>query len=296
MRVPIDANRYDTLVENRSIYGAGRAELNVFATRQYAEGFLLQFDVPVLATMIEGRKVMRLNGGDAFEFLPGESALLGSGTEMNIDFPIATLERPTRCFALAIDPGLISEVCGRLSERFVLPGGARWELPADDLHFRHNPGIQRALDRIVEAFLEDHAGRDLFVEHALEEVMVRLMQFHRLQSVQEGRIGNEAEERLSAVMAYVKCNLDKPIDVAQLSRKAYMSESHFHRVFKQAMGMSPSAYVRRERLRKAAELISEGQLSISAVGEEVGFASVAHFSKAFKSIYGVSPNAYCKAA
>lgn len=279
--------QYDTLVEHRSTFGAEQAELNVFATREVAHRFSLRFDAPVVATMLSGKKVMRLNGGDDFDFLPGESALLTSGTQMSIDFPIATIERPTRCLALALAPELITSVSENLNHRLPLPDGGIWDFRPDDTKFRHTPGVQAAIERIIAAFIEDHPGRDLFVQHALEELIVRVVQ---RRSMEEAGTESGSSERLNTVVRYVKSNLQKQLDVTRLSKLACMSESHFHRSFKLAFGESPSAYIKRERIGKAAELLAQAEASVSQISEQVGFRSVAHFSRSFKEIRGVSPS------
>lgn len=269
------------------MFGAEQAELNVFATREVAKKFSLRFDVPVVATMLSGKKVMRLNDGNDFDFHPGESALLASGTHMSIDFPIASIERPTRCLALALAPELIVSVSENLNHRLPLPDGGRWDFRPDDTKFRHTPGVQAAIERIIAAFIEDHPGRDLFVQHALEELIVRVVQHRNLAAA-----GTTAgtSERLDDVVQYVKTNLQKQLDVSRLSKLACMSESHFHRSFKVAFGVSPSAYIMRQRIGKAAALLAKAEGSVAQISEQVGFRSVAHFSRTFKKLKGESPS------
>ena len=290
------APRYDTLVEHRSSYGDDRAELNVFATREATAGFQLRFDVPLVATMVEGRKRMSLDGGARFDFLPGQSVLLGAGTGMDIDFPDARLDRPTRCLALALNPDYVAELCARLDERHRLPDGDMWRLETGAAAFRHTPQIQRALDRIVEAFVEDHPSRDLFIGHALEEAVVRMMQFgHARASLgtgAQGRGGGARSERWRAVTAYVRAHLDGGLSVRELSRVAHMSERTFARAFKAAFGQTPGAYVRARRLERAAALLRREGVCVREVSARVGFGSLASFSRAFKGAYGVCPSGW----
>lgn len=290
------APRYDTLVEHRTSYGDDRAELNVFATREATAGFELRFDVPLVATMVEGRKRMSLDGGARFDFVPGESVLLGAGTHMDIDFPDARVDRPTRCLALALDPGYVNELCARLDDRHRLPDGETWRLETSDDAFRHTPQIQRALDRIVEAFVEDHPSRDLFIGHALEEAVVRMMQFGRerasLGTGGESRGAGALSERWRAVTVHVRAHLDRRLSVRELSRVAHMSERNFARAFKAAFGQTPGAYVRARRLERAAALLRREGVCVREVSARVGFGSLASFSRAFKGRFGVCPSGW----
>ena len=281
------SKQFDTLVEHRSSYGAELAELNVFSTREVAHSFSLRFDYPIVASMLSGKKIMRLNGGEDFDFLPGESALLTAGTRMNIDFPIATFERPTRCTALALSPELITNVSDQLDFKLPLPDGAHWEFRPDDTKFRHTPGVQAAIDRIVAAFVEDHPARDVFVSHALEELIIRVAQ---RRNMEEAQANTGHSERLNDVLQFIKQNLSSSLDVSRLSKLACMSESHFHRSFKLAFGESPSVYIMQQRIGRAAQLLAKSEGSVAQISEQVGFRSLAHFSKTFKKLYGVSPS------
>ena len=70
--------RLETLVENQISYTLSSAEMHVFETHQEAEKVLLKFHEPVLASMLEGKKVMHLDKMTSFDFLPGESLILPS--------------------------------------------------------------------------------------------------------------------------------------------------------------------------------------------------------------------------
>ena len=59
--------RLETLVENQTTYTLQHAEMHVFETHQQAERVLLKFDQPVLASMLQGKKLMHLRDQEAFE-------------------------------------------------------------------------------------------------------------------------------------------------------------------------------------------------------------------------------------
>ena len=68
-----------------------------------------------------------------------------------------------------------------------------------------------------------------------------------------------------------------------------MSKYHFLRVFKEVTGSTPLEYRSSIRIKKAEELLENGQLSISEIGETLGYASPAYFSDNFKKCVGISP-------
>ena len=68
-----------------------------------------------------------------------------------------------------------------------------------------------------------------------------------------------------------------------------MSESHFHKVFKREMGVSPTDFINGERIQKAKELLVSSDDSISGIAYTLGFNYPHYFSRMFKSKTGHTP-------
>lgn len=81
---------------------------------------------------------------------------------------------------------------------------------------------------------------------------------------------------------------DADFSVADMSAEARMSRSAFCKKFKNLMGQSPADLLRDLRMKRAAELIDLGQLSVSQVGYEVGYNDPHYFGKCFKAYYGMT--------
>ena len=78
----------------------------------------------------------------------------------------------------------------------------------------------------------------------------------------------------------------------QLSRDLCMSRMTFYRKIQSLTGQTPTEFVRTIRLRRAAELLREGRLTVSEIGYMTGFSSVSYFSRCFRSMYGVPPTQF----
>lgn len=70
------------------------------------------------------------------------------------------------------------------------------------------------------------------------------------------------------------------------------SRSSFYRKFVGLTGSAPHQYVKKFRLRKAAELIREGNLSLTEISDLIGFSAPSNFSSSFKKEFGVSPKEF----
>jgi AraC-like DNA-binding protein len=51
-------------------------------------------------------------------------------------------------------------------------------------------------------------------------------------------------------------------------------------------------YLHDVRLRRAAQLLSRGDLSVDEIASKVGFSSRSHFSRTFRDHFGASPLAF----
>lgn len=85
---------------------------------------------------------------------------------------------------------------------------------------------------------------------------------------------------------------DGQLGVADLAAAAGMSRYHFSRLFKQACGSTPYAYLVDTRIRKALELLAGGDKPAKAIAAEVGFNDYPHFCNAFKQHVGTTPKRY----
>ena len=68
-----------------------------------------------------------------------------------------------------------------------------------------------------------------------------------------------------------------------------MSRSNFYRKIKGVLDLSPNEYLRLERLKRAAQLLKEGNGRVNEICYMVGFNSPSYFSKCFQKQFGVLP-------
>jgi len=286
--------KLQTLVENQTTYSLTNAEMHVFETHQQAEKILLRFDQPVLASMLTGRKVMHLKGSPAFDFLPGESLLLPSSELMCIDFPEAKMDNPTRCLAMTISDCKIKEVIQLMNETMQKADRSEWGCFKNSFKFTNDAVLYQIIHRLLFYFTENHPSKDLFVEFTLRELIIRALQTESRQYYQKESLHLNTSNPIAFIINYIKKNLDKSLSIKELSQKAYMSESNFHRVFKNELGLSPIEFINAERIKKATFLLRNPSKKIKEICMECGFNSMSYFNRIFKRKHNISPKAYQK--
>jgi AraC-like DNA-binding protein len=98
--------------------------------------------------------------------------------------------------------------------------------------------------------------------------------------------------RLLPVLEHLDQHFTEPLRIAALARLAGLSPGQFHRCFKALTDTSPFEYAKRLRLRMAAGLLVNSELTVAEVGARVGWPDPFHFSRMFKSAYAQAPTHY----
>jgi AraC-like DNA-binding protein len=97
--------------------------------------------------------------------------------------------------------------------------------------------------------------------------------------------------RLVAAKVFMDENFYEPIDLNDISQKAFLSRFHFHRLFSQVYKRTPHQYLTLKRMEKAKNLLANNR-QVTEVCSEVGFESLGSFSVLFKKEIGFAPQYY----
>lgn len=113
----------------------------------------------------------------------------------------------------------------------------------------------------------------------------------------------DPQEALSpAWQTYLRCrqhmerNVLELTTVKQAADRCFVDPAYLSRLFKRFAEESPLQLLTRLKMGKAADLLSNRNLLIKQVAEEVGFADPYHFSRVFKRVYGIPPETFTRAA
>lgn len=285
--------RLATLVENKITMSHEIAELHLYETFERASLVELTFDQPVLTSMLSGKKVMHLPTLDPFAYLPGESLLLPAHQSMQIDFPEATAQHPTRCMALTLSQPFIQDTVAHFNEQVprAEPGDV-WRLNTDNVHLQNDFELKALLQKLIRLFKETGPLNPFFIQHSVKELVIRLMQtpVRAVLLNETSRYVNT--HRLAFVVDYIRQNLTRTLPVDELCNKACLSKSHFFRLFKMELGISPTQFILTERIRLAKQILLNPAKSITDACYESGFNSQTHFSSAFRAIERMSPRQF----
>ena len=101
------------------------------------------------------------------------------------------------------------------------------------------------------------------------------------------------EEFLEELNNMIYANIENAdLDVEQLAKKMNMSRPTFYRKIKVVSDLTPNELINLARLKKAAELLAEGNYKIYEVANMVGYNSQTNFGRSFLKQFGITPRDY----
>lgn len=89
-------------------------------------------------------------------------------------------------------------------------------------------------------------------------------------------------------------NIDRSIDLVEISEAVGRSPSHVARMFLSDLGMPPHRYLIKLRVQKAKRLLAKSSMPIAEIAFECGFSHQEHLTRLFKRYYTTTPAAYRK--
>ena len=175
-----------------------------------------------------------------------------------------------------------------------------------DLDYSHIPVILLTAKTALESKIEGlELGADAYIEKPFSVEYLRVNVANLLSNRERLRrrfiespfvkadtmaLTKADEQFIRKLNEYVSKHLDQPdLVIDDIADAMNMGRSNFYRKLKGVLDMSPNEYLRLERLKRAAQLLKEGEYGIVEISYMVGFSSPSYFSNCFKKQFGVLP-------
>lgn len=103
-------------------------------------------------------------------------------------------------------------------------------------------------------------------------------------------------DQVSRIQTIVDNRLADRIQPKEIASELGYNADYFSRLFKETFGVSARQWLVQQRIRQAVYLLTEANLNVSEIAEELGYDDVHLFSRQFKKVTGQSPTRYKRAA
>ena len=102
----------------------------------------------------------------------------------------------------------------------------------------------------------------------------------------------EFEGQVRAAAAMLAQNLEEPPALAELARRAGLSETTLKRGFRQVFDTTAFGYLRSRRMECARTLLQSGEATVLEAAARVGYSNPSNFAAAFRRQFGLNPKAF----
>lgn len=155
-----------------------------------------------------------------------------------------------------------------------------------------DPALNKLMEQLHEELMRKQAS-PLYVQGIAQAIAIHLARNHA-GTATEPQSGSPSLPgfKLKQVAGWMSENLSEELNLDRMAAQAGISKFHFHRLFKTAMGMTPSRYHASLRIEAACRMLRETKMSVIEVGMEVGYANPSHFAQLFRKETGLSPSEY----
>jgi len=142
-----------------------------------------------------------------------------------------------------------------------------------------DPVLHSLMERVHEELLRRKAS-PLYLQGIAQAIAIHLERNYA-ETVKDSPSGSPSLPgfKLRQISDWMAEHLAEDFNLDQLAAQAGVSKFYFTRLFKNAMGVSPSRYLLTLRMDEARRLLRETKRSVVEVALEVGYANPSHFAR-----------------
>ncbi|KZL05428.1 HTH-type transcriptional activator RhaR [Pseudovibrio axinellae] len=230
------------------------------------------FDRDYLLYAIHGAVRLGVEGR-CWTLPPSFAAWIPAGTELEIDIPY----RVTSCSVL-------------LEQEFTKARGISF--PDETVVF-----TMTALAREMIAYTARGGPEGTTWDHKAETFFTALLQICADLAAFPSDVWRPKvkDKSLQKAISFTETTLDQPITIKEVAAAANVSERTLLRRYAEELGMTWSQSLRRLRIIKAIEILSQDDSQVIQVAGAVGYSSLSAFNRAFREITRYTPTEFRKA-
>ncbi|ENW80018.1 hypothetical protein F908_02215 [Acinetobacter sp. NIPH 284] len=160
------------------------------------------------------------------------------------------------------------------------------------LHVQSAEKLSVLVQLIRDEFTEQRSGREHILMRLVEILLIESLRLMEKVDAPVGLLRGLAEPRLAEALRHIHGNPSHSWTMDELARKVALSRSTFFERFTNAIGIPPMEYLLAWRMTIAKDLLSQQNLTITQIAEQVGYGSASAFSTAFSRYVGLAPSKF----
>ena len=135
-----------------------------------------------------------------------------------------------------------------------------------------------------------YTGSSLLIAELRSELNMVMVEAWKSQNEHPKR--QTRSDLIEGFLAVFQENPESELNVSDVCNRLGYSRSFVHKHFREEVGMSPSDYMQRLRIKRCCTRLISTDASVTEVAFDFGFGSSQYFSRVFKKYIGTTPSGY----
>ncbi len=154
--------------------------------------------------------------------------------------------------------------------------------------------IENLLNNMYVEYTDKKENYNIYLKAATIQLLIFANRYKKNKQSEINDLSTAPNKMITKIIAHINNNYADEISLTSIAEQFFISPYYFSRTFKKVTNLSFVDYLNNVRIKEAQELLKKTDLSITIIGEKVGFKSTTHFGRTFKKITGISPFEYKK--
>lgn len=142
-----------------------------------------------------------------------------------------------------------------------------------------------------------HKTADLKLSYQKVKTLELLLYLYKSEFSQQNSLNSYQSEQVEIIREIhnrLIQKINERVTIEELSKEYLINPTTLKTAFKSVYGTSIAAHIKEHRMKKAAELLRDTDMSIAEIAQAVGYDSQSRFTAAFKAFFKVLPKEYKK--
>jgi AraC family transcriptional regulator len=158
--------------------------------------------------------------------------------------------------------------------------------------------IRNLSNRLAMEMLYGEHLSDAYLQDQLSKLMIAVIEafstWRDISRLPQDMPGVTQDHRIRRAISYLRNNMGTELDIDTLAAEACLSRAHFFKLFQQCTSLTPNLYLNVLRMNAAFTGLTQSNVPLATLSEELGFSAQSHFTRFFQQHAGVNPSQYRK--
>lgn len=160
--------------------------------------------------------------------------------------------------------------------------------------FKISEKLSRKLEEVFFEYEDKKFGVEINIRNILSSVLLEIIIENREKLIEKKTYKNLDNQRIKGMLDFIQKNYSNELTLKEIGEAVFIGERETLRCFARTIGISPIEYLKKYRVKVAANLLTTTDLPVTEICIQCGFNSPSYFSKSFQRVFNVTPREYRK--